>query len=55
MSEILEVLQLAQQNGMSEMKIGRGRIESSFNAKWLAGGARFLQLFAQFRFLDDLC
>ena len=53
MSEILKVLELAQEHGVSEMKIGRSRIESGFHAQRLAGRKRLLQLGAQLRLLHN--
>ncbi len=47
------MLKLAQEHGVSEMKIRRGRIESGFHAQRLAGCKRLLQLGAQLRLLNN--
>ncbi len=54
-AEVLKVLQLANQNGVAEMKIGRGRIEASFDAQGAAGGARLFQASAQLGQRNNLC
>ena len=43
-AEVLKMLELAQEHGVAEMEIGRGRIESGFYAQRLAGSKRLLQL-----------
>src|SRR5215471_11944915 len=53
MPQVLKVLQLAQQDRVTEMQIWCGRIESGFDEKRLAGGAGFLELFAKLGLLDD--
>ena len=53
MAEVLKVLELAQEHGVAEMKIGRGRIESGFDAQRLAGRERLLQLGAQLGLLHN--
>jgi len=52
-SEILEVLELAQEHRVPEMKIWRSRIESSFDAQRLSGRKRLLQLGAQLRLFHN--
>ena len=52
--EILKVFQLAQQHGVAEMQIGRGRIEAGFHAQRLVRSQRFFELGAQFGLLHNL-
>jgi hypothetical protein len=53
-AQFLESTQLADHNGVAQVNIGSGGIGSEFHAQWLAGGRRFLELRAQFRFANDL-
>ncbi len=54
MSEILKMFELAQQNRVSQVEIGRSRIESSFHAQRLARSQRPLQFRAQLGFFHNL-
>src|SRR5208337_3509241 len=53
-SEVLKMFQLAQQNRVPEVQIGRGRIEARFHPQRLARSERAFELGAQFGFLDNL-
>src|SRR5258708_29521479 len=53
-SEILKMLQLAQQHRVPQMQIGRGRIKARLHSEWLARSDRAFELRAQLGFLDDL-
>jgi len=47
MSEILKMFELAQKDRVSEVEIGRGRIEAGLHPQRFARGERSLQLCAQ--------
>ena len=51
---VLEVLELAQHDGMAEVQIGRGGIDAEVDAQGLACGARFFEFGAEFVFGNDL-
>src|SRR5262249_15549524 len=53
-SEVLEVAHLAQQDGMAEVQIGRGRVEAGLDAQRPAGFRRLHQALAQIGFANDL-
>ena len=48
------MFQLAQEDRVPQVQIGRGRIEARFHLKRLAGSARAFELRAQLGFLDNL-
>ena len=54
MSEILEVLELAEKDGMSKVKVRRSGIEAGFYAERFVGGTRAFQFRAKFGFADYL-
>ena len=53
MPEILKVLQLAQHNGVAQMDIGRGRVDSQLYAQRFARRNRFLKLRLQLILAND--
>ena len=53
-AQILEVLHLAQQHGVAQVQIGRGRVEAGLDAQFAAGFGGLDQAFAQVFFADDL-
>ena len=48
-AQILKVLELAEEHGVAEVEVGRGRVEAGFHAQRLAGGTGLFQLGAQAR------
>ena len=52
-AEILKVLELAQHDGVAEVKIGSGRVHAELHAQRLAGGAGLLELGAQVALAND--
>ena len=54
MAEVLKVFELAQQDGVAEMKVRRGGIETRLYAQRFPGGERFFKFLAQIRFANDL-
>ena len=53
MPHVLKMFELADEDGVAEVQIRRGRVEAGFHAQRLAGGTRFLQLLAQLGFAND--
>ena len=53
MAQVLKMLQLAQQHGVTEMEIGRRGIESCLNPQGRARGERLLQFGAQLGLAND--
>src|SRR5207302_11033978 len=53
-AHVLEMFQLAQQDGVAEVQVGSGGVETCLYAQWFAGDERFLQLSAEFRFATEL-
>ncbi len=51
---ILKVLELAQDDGVAEVQIGRGGIDAKLDAQRLARFSRALELRAQLLFTNDL-
>ena len=54
MAQILKMFHLAQQHGVAQMQIRRGRIEARFHAQGPARLGRLQQAFAQVLFANDL-
>ena len=52
-AEVLKVFELAQEHRVAEMQVGRGGIKSGLDPKWLARGASFLQLGAEFALANN--
>ena len=48
MTHVLKMFELANQNRVTKMQIGRGGIEAGFHLEGLAGFERFFQTLAQF-------
>ncbi len=55
MAEVLKVLQLAHEDGVAEVQIGGGGVESGFDAQRHAGLPRLFQALAQVGHTDDFC
>ena len=53
-SHVLEMFELANEDSMAQVQVGRGWIEAGFYAQRFAGSARLLQLLAQLGFANDL-
>src|ERR1035441_7333161 len=53
-TEILKMFELAQQDRVAQVQIGRGRIKARLHLKRLTRSARAFELRAQFGFLDNL-
>ena len=53
MAHVLEMLQLAQDNGVAQVNIGRGGIDAEIDAQRLAGLRGLLELGAQILFAND--
>ena len=54
MAELLEVAHLAQEHGVAEVEVGRGRIEAGLDHQRLAGRSRALELGAELVLLDQV-
>ena len=52
-AHVLKVLELADEHGVAEVQVGRGGIESGFDAHGLAGGERLLEALAQVALAND--
>jgi hypothetical protein len=49
-TKVLKIPQFPEDDGMSEMKVGAGRIDAEFHPQWAVGA----EFFRQLRFADNL-
>ena len=52
-AHVLKVLELADEDGVSDVEVGRGGIEAGLDPHGLAGGERALDTFAQIALAND--
>ena len=53
MAKLLEVAQLAHEHGVAQVQVGRGGVESGFDAEGAAGFAAVFEALAQVGDADD--
>ncbi len=54
MAEVLEMLHLAQQDGVAQVQVGGSRVETGLDSQRTDGLGRLHQAFAQVFFANDL-